>query len=447
MLERVFEVLDLVDAFYWRYIGVTFLLVVGLYISYKSGFYQVRVLRHLPSTVRSLMSYSKKDMPGVSPIRLYFASIGGMIGLGNIVVVMVALTVGGPGALFWLWVAAFVGMILKYAEIYLGMQYRVMNKEGGYDGGPMYTLPAAFGGRLGRVLACVAAVLLCIYGVEIAQFTIIADTFAANLPGVNEEFIIIGLLAFVVYTGLGGVRRLAALCTFMMPLFIGLYVLMSLWVIGHYIGEIPGMLMVIVKSAFTGHAAVGGFAGSTLLIAAQQGAARAVYSGDIAIGFDSIIQSESKALNPVMQARLAIMSIITDASICTISIVTVYLTGLWQYGDVYQSSEFVPLALGKFIPHSDKLIVLIVFLAGFTTIQAYFVVGVKSAKFLSPRFGRLIYFIFAIISFYFFAHFEQEEVILIMSLSGGGLILLNLSGIIKLRNKIRFDILKEDKTD
>ncbi len=437
MIDQIFSALSTVDDFYWRYIGFFLVVLAGLYFSVKSRFYQIRVLKHLPATVRALAAYGKQEMPGVSPIRLYFASIGGMVGLGNIVAVITALLIGGPGALFWLWIAAFAGMLIKYAEIYLGMKYRRTNGLEGYDGGPMYTIPGAFKGKGGIILANIAAVLLCIYGVEIFQFTVIVDTIQDNLP-IGKEIIILVLLVFTVYVGLGGVKRLANVCTLLMPLFIVLYVMLCGWVIFLNMEMVPEMFVTIFKSAFVGHAAIGGFAGSTLLMAAQQGAARAVYSGDIAIGFDSIIQSETKTNNFYYQSRLAIVAAFTDALICSMSMIVVYLTGLWMDPVSFKTSEYVAHALAMHIPHSQYFIAFIIFLAGFTTILAYFAVGVKAAKFLSPRFGRAIYYVFAIFAFWFFAHFDQTKVYLIMSLSGGLLILVNLSAIIKLRKEVCF---------
>ena len=446
MIEQLFTGLQFTDDFLWQYIDFFFLIIVGLYFTFRSGFYQIRVLSRLPFTIKSLATTTKEEMPGVSPIRLYFASIGGMIGLGNIAGVVAGLLIGGPGALFWLWIAAFAGMIIKYSEIYLGMKYRRRNKDNGYDGGPMFTIPAAFKGKFGIILANIAAILLCIYGVEVFQFTVIVDTLHDVVP-VSRNILLFGFLALVVYMGLGGVRRLANLCSILMPAFIILYVLGCLWVIGVHIDLVPSMIITVFKSAFTGHAAVGGFAGSTFIIAAQQGAARAVYSGDIAIGFDSIIQSETKSLNPHYQARLAIVAAVTDAFICTMSMTIVYLTGLWENPAAFKASEFAAQALKMHIPYANYFIITIIFLAGFTTIQAYFAVGLKAAKFLLPRFGKPLFFVFAILAFWFFSHYDQTKVLLIMSVSGGLLMFINITTILKLRKELTFRFLREDKLE
>lgn len=441
-MENIFETLRVVDDFYWGYIGFFMLIGMGVYLSYKSGFYQLRVIRHLPSTIKKLIATSDNE-PGVSPMRLYFASIGGMIGLGNIVAVITALLIGGPGALFWLWVASLVGMIIKYSEIYLGMRYRRQAGKDGYEGGLFFFLPQAFKGKLGVFLANIAAVLLCIYGVEIYQFTVITDTLDQAFE-VSREVIIVGMLVVTLYMGMGGIKRLANVCTVLMPLFVLFYVLLCMYVLAVNAAILPEVLMNVLVSAFDGHAAMGGFAGSTIIMVMQQGAARAVYSGDIAIGFDSIIQSTSREVNPQRQARLAIMSMLTDTTVCTMSILVVMISGLWHTTPELMGSSYVAVALSDYVPYSQLIIGIVIFLAGFTTIQAYFAVGLKSAQFLSANWGKYIYYIFGVAAFYFFAHYDQSKALLIMSLSGGALIFINLLAIFKLRNEIRFDILKED---
>ena len=137
------------------------------------------------------------------------------------------------------------------------------------------------------------------------------------------------LIALVFYGSLGGVSRLAKICTVMMPPFLIIYVCMCLWIMADQWTLLITLLPSIFTSAFTGHAAVGGFAGSTFIMAAQYGTARAVYSGDIGIGYDSIIQSETRIQDASQQARLAILSLLNNTLICTLSCLVVLVSGLW----------------------------------------------------------------------------------------------------------------------
>lgn len=434
MLEQFFQTLFLVDDFYWGKIGFLLVLTLGVFFTYRTRFFQFRTLFNFRKTIAELYQSNNSEGPGTNPFKLYFASVGGMIGLGNVVGVITALLIGGPGALFWLWIASFSGMLIKYSEIYLGVRFRVANDRGGYDGGPMFYLPHAFSWKL---LPAIVAVLLCIYGVEVYQFVVITDTLSTtfSLPKIP---IIMALIALILYTVLGGINRLANVCTILMPVFMVVYLAMCLWVVGSNIGVIPDVLGQVIHSAFNGHAAVGAFAGSTMVLAAQNGIARAVYSGDIGIGYDATIQSETQSQFPERQARLAIFALLTDSIVCTMSMLVVLVTGLWHNHSGLQASEFVAKALSLYFPHMEIFMAVFFFLAGFTTIIAFFAVGMKCAKFLSAQWGERLYLVYGLCAFSFFAFFDQSKVILIMSLSGGLLMMINLIGILKLRNYIVF---------
>lgn len=434
LADQFFNVLMIIDDFYWGHIGFTFVVCMGIYFTIKSRFFQFRTLANFKNTLRDLHCEKGHDDQGINPFRLYFASVGGMIGLGNVVGVVTAVLIGGPGALVWLWIASIFGMLIKYAEIYLGVKFRVKNDRGGFDGGPMYYLQQAFNTK---IIPVIAAVLLCIYGVEVYQFVIITDTLT-NTFHLNKIAVIAGLIGLVVYTALGGVNRLATICAVLMPGFMVLYTLMCLYVIGANAENLGSVISEVFRSAFFGHAAVGGFAGSTFILAAQNGIARAVYSGDIGIGYDATIQSETRTIHPERQARMAIFALLSDIIICTMSMMVVLITGLWHKMPVLLPSEYVATALSLHFPYIPYFMVIFFFLAGFTTIIAFFTVGMKCSRFLSEKWGEKVYLAYGIFAFSFFSFFDQTKVILIMSLSGGLLMLLNLAGIIKLRKHIEF---------
>lgn len=424
-----FDYLEIIDDFYWGYIGFALVVLSGLYFSIRSRLFQLQSLCQMKKSILNVCTSSSQV--GVHPLKLYFASIGGMIGLGNIVGAVTSLTIGGPGALFWLWIASLSGMLIKYSEIFLGVKYRVPAGTG-YDGGPMYYLKHAFKTNL---IPLIVSMLLCIYGVEVFQFVVVADTLVDAFDW-NRSWVIGGLLVAIFTTSLGGIRRLADFCTVLMPIFMVLYIFMCLWVVVVYFQELPSVLSLVLKSAFTGHAAVGGFAGASFLIAAQQGISRAVYSGDIGIGYDSIIQSETNAQHPERQAKLSIYALLNDTIICTLSILVVLLSGLWTQS--MPPSAYVAMVLSNYFPGIPYFMAILFFLAGFTTIIAFFVVGTKCAMFISPRWGKLVYWGYALGAFIFFSFYDQAKVLMIMSVSGGLLMLFNLSGILKLRKEIIF---------
>jgi AGCS family alanine or glycine:cation symporter len=408
------------------------ILAIGFYFTFKSRFLQFKTIVRPIATFKAVIKTDKEATRGIKPIYLYFSSMGGSIGIGNVGACVTAVSIGGPGGLFWMWVAVFVGMLVKYSEVFLGIKYRTRNKEGGYDGGAPNYLVRAFNKKWVATLFCV---LMCIYGAEIYQFKVVEDVFVDTFC-MNRYFAILILLAGTLYVTIGGVKRLAVVCTVLMPLFLLTYVCVCLYVIcrsGVNFGE---LFSDVFKSAFAGHAAVGGFAGSTFLMAANHGMSKAVYSGDIGIGYDAVIQSETRAKDPCLQARLTFFSLLTDCAICTLTILLVLSTGQWLVG--YKTSfDCVSNALSEYFPHVKLFMAIFYFLAGWTTVLGYLTVGRKSAQAISPK-GKFVYTLYAILAFITFSFVEQNTVLLVMSASGGLLLFINLLGIFKLRKDIKF---------
>lgn len=430
--ELFFSVLKTLDYWLWTYICSTLILCAGLFYTFRSRGYQFKVLGNLYKNIKTIKNETNHGSAGVHPLRLFFASAGGMIGLGNIVSIVAAVTVGGPGSIFWLWVASLAGMLIKYCEIYLGITYRVKNAQGCYDGGPMYYLKAAFNNNLIPVIVCV---LLCIYGVEVYQFTVITDSIVEAF-GIDRLTTILILLILVLYVTLGGVRRVANICSTLVPIFMLSYTSVCLWVIGSHYAKLPDIFSTILKSAFNGHAAVGGFVGSSILLAIQYGTSRAVYSGDIGIGYDSIMQSETCVKDPKMQAHMAIYAVFMDTFVCTMTLLLIVVTDTWTLNLL--PSQYVATALKPYIPYSEIFMLVLFFLTGFTTIISFFIVGIKCARYLSPKFGYWIYVLYASFAFVFFSFRDQTQVMLIMCVSGGLLMIFNVIGILKLRKIIKF---------
>ena len=434
-IDPLFCILSAIESFYWSYVGFTVVIAAGGDFSFRSRFYQLKVLAHPIRTIKAVQK-SSEGGDGISPFRVYFASVGGMVGLGNIVGVVTAVSMGGPGALFWLWLASLSGMLIKYAEIYLGMKFRIDDDHQGHHGGPMVYLRKAFQNKvLSKVIPIVYCALLSIYGVEIYQFVVVTDILTASSP--FSRPVVLGIvLVLTLYGGFGGIRRLANISTLLMPPFIVGYIILSLIVIGLHVIDLPSILLDVFVSAFTGHAAVGGFAGSTMLMALQLGTARAVYAGDLGIGYDSIIQSESQARDPATQACLSIFGVATDSVICTMSILVVLVTGIWK--NQVEACHAVSHAFSQFFPHMNIFMTVLIFIAGYTTVIAYLAVGEKAMQWLFPKWGRKLYFVYATSAFVGFSFLEQCNVMTVMMISGGLLMLTNLLGIWKLRHEVVF---------
>ena len=433
MIDALLDYIELVESKFWANIGLPFIVFCGAYLTIKTRGFQFVTLLKVRQFFGDLIADAKKSKYGTNPIKLYFASIGGMVGVGNIVAVVSAVTIGGPGGVFWMWVASFCGMLIKYSEIYLGVTHRVSNGSGGFDGGPMYYLKKAYPSGIPSMIA---ALLLSLYSIEIYQFTVISDTVSYTM-NIDKTLVVGVMIVFIFIGALGGVSRLANICTAVMPVFIVVYFVICFVVIYGNFASFVAIIPEILESAFTGHAAVGGFAGSTFLFTAQNGIARTVYSGDIGIGYDSIIQSETKARHPEKQARIAIIALFTDTTICTLSCFVVLVTGFWCYPDMPES-EMINRAFATYIPYSEYVVMTLIFIGAVSTVTGYMVVGQKCAQYINPRFGRIVFLILAFVAFIVFAFYEQTKILRLMSVIGGLLMICNLSGIVRLRKDLKF---------
>ncbi|MDR2417119.1 MAG: amino acid carrier protein [Holosporales bacterium] len=426
------RVLDFLETLLWGYIDFAAILAVGLYFTCTSKFFQFRTILKPRETFKAIIGKSEK-VHGVHPLRLYFSSMGGSIGIGNVGSCITAVSIGGPGGLFWIWIAVFIGMLVKYAEIFLGIKYRTRNENGGYDGGAPHYLVHAFHKKWISTVFCI---LLCIYGVEIYQFKVVEDTFV-DVFGINRHIAMCLLLVGTLYVALGGVRRLSIVCSILMPFFLLMYIGVSLYVIICSDVDFFSLLKTIVISAFQGHAPLGGFAGSTFMMAVHNGMSRAVYSGDIGIGYDAVIQAETKVTDPYLQARTSVFSLFSNCTICTLTILLVLSTGQWCLPHK-TPFDCVVAALSSHLPHVQFLMALFFFLAGWTTVIGYLAVGMKSVKSISNRMGQKIYLTYATIAFVAFSFLDQSIALTIMTVSGGLLLLINLFGIFKLRREVQF---------
>jgi alanine or glycine:cation symporter, AGCS family len=342
MLTVLTEQLDMLENLLWTYFGVPIVMLLGLYLSFKSNFFQIR---HLPTVFKTFFGFlqvrSTGNERGVHPLNAFFAAVGGCVGIGNIVGICTAVQLGGPGALLWIWLTALVGMILKYSEVYLGLRYRIPNGQGGYNGGPMYFLTRVFKQTWVPQLVCL---LLCVYGVEVYQFSVITNSVTTNL-GFNSYLVIFVLLMLVIFAGSGGVRRVGNISSKSLPIFVFIYVGMGLWVLLNNIAAIPGVFKEIFVSAFNGHAALGGFAGAGIIATMSHGIRRGCYTGDIGVGYASVIHSESSAQVPEKQASLAIFDIFLDTFIvCTTSLFLILTTDIWH--EPIEAGMLVQMALG-----------------------------------------------------------------------------------------------------
>lgn len=435
MLQNIFFLLENLENILWGYVGVPMIIGLGILLSFKSKLFQVRSFPGVIASFVGCLRAGNRDAKGVHPLKAFFACIGGCVGVGNIVGICTAVQIGGPGALFWIWITAILGSCVKYSEVYLGVKYRVENKEGGFSGGPMYFLQRLAPKKWLPHLVCL---LLCIYGVEVYQFSVITESVTSNFN--LNRLAVAGLLIFLIaFAGSGGVNRVGAISSAIIPFFIVLYMGMGSWILLQNYSLIPGVLSQVFSSAFSQTSAIGGFVGSTLMLTVSQGVRRGCYTTDVGVGYASVIHSESAAESPERQASLVIFDVFIDTFlVCTMSLLQILVSGLWN--EPMEAGLLVQRSLSAYFPFMEYFMPLFLFLLGYSTITAYFCVGIKSAEFLSKKHGKKYFYAYGITALTLSIFVDTTQAQTIMAIAGGLLLIINSWGIYRLRHEISFSI-------
>ncbi len=333
-IDKVSAVNSAVNGFAWGPIMLVLLVGSGVYLSIRTGFIQVRKFGYvMKNTVGSLFSKKgeKKDHgKNLSPFQAVTTALAGTVGTGNIAGVTGAIFVGGPGAVFWMWVSAFFGMCTKYAEIALAMKYREKTADGSYRGGPMYYITNGLG-KNWKFLAIIFAVLggLASFGIgNIAQSSEIAGA-VNGLFGISPLVCGIILAILVAIVVLGGVKRIGQVTSLLVPFMAIFYILAGIIVIIMRIGDIPAAFGQIFSGAFSFKSVGGGIFGYAIMVAMRQGFARGVFSNEAGLGSAPIAHAASSTEEPVEQAMWGVFEVFIDTIvICTITALTVILSGV-----------------------------------------------------------------------------------------------------------------------
>ncbi len=424
---------EIVETILWGYIAVPAVLAFSIYLTVFHRFPQIRHFPHLIKTLQhSLSEHPAGCSRGVHPLKALFVSLGGCIGIGNIVAVTTAVQFGGPGAVFWLWIAAFGGMVIKYSEVYLGIKYRISNLHGSFDGGPMFYLSKVYKSIW---IPRLFSVLLAMYGTEVYMFKIVSDSIAMSW-NIDSIWVISLLLIAVLVVSRGGVEKVGQICSTTIPLFLLLFISMSLWILLHSPVSFFDVFRIIFKSAFHGHAAIGGFAGSTMLIAMSQGLSRACYSSDIGSGYSSVVQSETAQRYPENQAIFEFFGVFIDTFIVsTLTTLVIVSTETWHLH--LPASHILQHAFSLYFNGMQYFFPFFISILGFSNLLAFFAVGKKCMSYLHPHLGPKIYYIYASLAYLFFAFGSQRYALMMMSFIGFCLLFLNLIALWSLRKEVQ----------
>ena len=324
-----------------------------------------------------------KNEGEISPFNALMTSLSATIGTGNITGVATAIFIGGPGALFWMWVTALIGMATKYSEAVCAVHYREVDEKGSYLGGPMYYIKNGLGKKwlwLGFLFALFGA--LASFGIgNTVQANSVANALQAqfNIPLWLTGLVLLLLTGAVV---LGGIKRIAQVAGKLVPFMALAYVAAGLVVLIANFSQIPEALALIVKSAFNPVAATGGFAGSTIMLAVQWGVARGIFSNEAGLGSAPIAHAAAKTNDPVRQGMIAMLGTFIDTIIvCSITGLAIVLTGVWTTG--VKGAALTIAAFEHTMPEMGGVIVSIAqAVFAFTTILGWSVYGERCVEYL-----------------------------------------------------------------
>ena len=321
------------------------------------------------------------DEPGdISHFQALMTALSATVGTGNIAGVATAIAVGGPGALFWMWITGLVGMATKYAEAVLAVKYRVTDENGEMSGGPMYYISKGLNlPWLGAVFAVFAS--FAAFGIgNMVQSNSVADAVEATykIPPMVTGIVLMVCTAAVV---LGGIKKIGRVTGFLVPIMIVFYMLGAGYIILTHIAEVPAALAFIVKQAFNPTAAAGGFAGATVMLAIRMGVARGVFSNESGLGSAPIAAAAAQTKSPISQALVSMTQTFIDTIVvCTMTGLVLILTGVWSSGET--GAELTTIAFSAGMPGGGHVVTIGLILFAYSTILGWCYYGEKSISYL-----------------------------------------------------------------
>ena len=356
------------------------LLGTGLYLTLGLRFLPIR---KLPAGIRLLLRGGRGQGPGdISPFGALMTSLSATVGTGNIAGVATAIALGGPGALFWMWVTALLGMGIKYAEALCAVRFRETDGQGHFSGGPMYYIKNGLHKRW-HWLGVAFAIFGSLAGFGIANTVQSHSVSEVLLESFSVPPLVTGvaLMALVGAVILGGIRRIAVVASWLVPFMAVAYVLMALTVIVLNIGEVPSALHTIVTSALTPTAATGGFAGATVWAALRFGVARGIFSNEAGLGSAPIAPAAARTNQPVEQGMIAMLGTFIDTLlICTMTGLVIVIMDVWPSG--ISGANLTASAFSSALPGGDYIVAVGLCIFAFTTMIGWSFYGERCMVFL-----------------------------------------------------------------
>ncbi|APC47231.1 alanine/glycine:cation symporter family protein [Virgibacillus halodenitrificans] len=440
------EILDAISGFVWGPPTLILIVGTGLYLTFRLGFLQFRVLPYALKLAFSPSKQDKKSKGDISHYQALTTAMAATIGTGNIVGVATAVVLGGPGAVFWMWLSALFGMATKYAEAILAVKYRVTNSKGEMSGGPMYYLERGLKAKwLGVLFAIFGA--CAAFGIgNMVQSNSVSDALerSFNIPGWATGIILTVLVGLVI---LGGIKSIGRVTAFFVPIMAALYVLGGLIIIIMNLDIVPAAIGLIFSDAFTGSALGGGILGTVI----RYGVARGVFSNEAGLGSAPIAAAAAKTDYPGRQALVSMTQVFIDTIIvCSITGITIVMANM--YGGDLSGGDLTAASFGKFLGDFGGMIVTIgIVLFAFSTLVGWSYYGEKCFGYLFSE-KAIPYYRIVFVAAVFYGAVEKLSVVWAISdimnalMAAPNLIgLLGLSGVVVYETKKFLKVAKEEK--
>ncbi len=378
----------------WGPYMLVLLVGTGIFFTFRTNFFQIRKFAYsMKETLLKMFVKSEVSDGEITPFQAVSTALAATVGTGNIAGVATAIALGGPGAVFWMWLSAFFGMMTKFSEVVLSIQYREKNADGSWSGGPMYYIK---NGLNIKWLASLFAILgaFAAFGIgNMVQSNSVAESIYAtfNIPHWITGVVLAVGASLVIF---GGVKRIASVTEKLVPFMALFYIAGALVIIILNISNIPAAFGEIFKGAFSGRAAVGGFAGATIMNAMKFGIARGVFTNEAGLGSAPIAHAAARTDHPVRQGLWGIFEVFVDTIlICTMTALAILSTGVWQDG--LTGAALTTAAFNKGLPGPGGIIVAVgILLFAFSTILGWAYYGEKCAEYL---FGSKVIIFYRII--------------------------------------------------
>lgn len=427
--------LQTINQFVWGPPLLILLVGTGIYFTFRLGLLQ---FRHLPTALKMVFSKDKSGTGDVSSFAALCTALSATIGTGNIVGVATAIKIGGPGALFWMWLAALFGMATKYAECLLAVKYRRTDSNGEMVGGPMYYLQYGVGSKILAVMFAVFALGVACFGIgTFPQVNAILDATEISF-GASREMSAVVLTVLVAVVTLGGIQSIAKVAGKVVPTMAVMYIVACLSVLVSNADQLMNAVTLVVTSAFTNTAATGGFFGASIMLAIQSGIARGVFSNESGLGSAPMAAAAAKTDSCVKQGLVSMTGTFFDTIIiCTMTGLALILTGAWQTDLSGAAMTTHAFAVGLNADTLGPMLVSVglIFFA-FTTILGWNYYGERCVVFLLGTKAVLPYKVIFIALVASGAFLKLDMIWIMADIVNGLMAIPNLIGLIMLRHVV-----------